>query len=290
MLLKESVCACALALLTQGVFAHGPQMQITAEPIGVGQSKIVTRSILTDTYFPITSPKSVYVMEVLPYRGVWYVRPETKLNAPNHPTAPGQPIYYSGPGLAYGVGTTFAPGSALSINFLDGLQLWNGSSFVDAGSTELQHYRGGSIGSLGQLINPTASITTVDSNPSPLLSFPAIPTPEDGYGTESHSTARLRFLGDGTMPVEGTGTTATEPGPGVYLASLVLSSDDPSVADSDPFYFVMHKGVPWSEVATAVKSLNFPNSSVQVLGIPEPSALALTAIASGIVCRRRYSA
>ncbi len=284
MSLKNFACACAAILFaTSAAYAHGPQQQITAT-----DGKIATRDILTDTYTPPTTPKSVYVMEVLDYRGVWYARPETVLNPPDHPTAPGQPTYYSGPGLAFGVGQTFGVGSILSLNFTTGLQLWNGASFGDAGSTELQYYRGGSIGTSGQLNTPTASITTTDGNPSAALAFPAIAA---GYDNEAHSTARLRFLGDGTTTVLGTGTIASEPTDGIYLASLVLYSDDPAVADSDLYYFVMHKGVPWSDVAAAVGSLNVPNSAVQVLGVPEPATLLMVSLGMfGLFARRRHSA
>jgi hypothetical protein len=281
---RKFACACAMVCVAGSLYAHGPQIQITAD-----SGKIVTRSILNDVYEPLTTPKSVYVMEVLDYRGVWYARPETKLNPPDHATAPGQPTYYSGPGLAYGLGLTFAEGNSFSINFNTGLKLWNGASFGDPGSTALQYYRGGSIGASGQLINPTASIVTSDGGASPLLTFAAIAA---GYAGEAHSTARLRFLGDGTTTPAGSGpqvgTVASEPADGVYLASLILSSDEAGLADADPYYFVMHKNVPWSEVAAAVGSLDVPNSAVQVLGVPEPAAIVLAALAlAGTATRRR---
>lgn len=284
MILKKCVCACALALATPLVHAHGPQLQVTAT-----NGQIVTRSILNDVYEPLTTPKSVYVMEMLDYRGVWYARPETEVNPPEHPTAPGQPVYYSGPGLAYGVDQTFAVGSSFALKFTDGLQAWNGTNFGDAGATQLQYFRGGSIGASGQLINPTASIVTSDGSASTDLAFAAIAAP---YDAGAHATARLRFLGDGTTTPEGSGpqagTIASEPADGVYLASLVLSNSDSAITDSDPYYFLMHKGVPWSDVAAAISSLNVPNSAVQVLGVPEPSALVLAAAAlAGFAARRR---
>lgn len=282
---SKFACACALCLTASSVYAHGPQMQITAT-----DGKIVTRSILNDVYEPLTSPQSVYVMEVLNYRGVWYARPETALNPPDHPTAPGQPTYYSGPGLAYGIGQTFAIGSSLSINFTTGLEVWDGSSFGDAGTTELQYYRGGSIGVDGQLINPTASIVTSDNSLSLNLTFPTIVA---GYDSEAHSTARLRFLGDGMTTAAGsgpqTGTVASEPADGIYLASMMLSSSDSSVSASEPYYFVMHKRVPWPEISKAVRSLGIASSEVQVLGVPEPSTAALaTVVMCGVISRWRF--
>lgn len=279
-------CACAIAFAAGSVFAHGPQMQVTASG-----GQIVTRNIMNDVYEPLTTPKSVYVMEVLDYRGVWYTRPETKLNPPDHATAPGQPTYYSGPGLAYGLGQTFAVGGSFSLKFIAGLQAWNGTNFGDAGATQLEYFRGGSIGAAGQLINPTASIIASDGSASPLLTFPAIAA---GYNGEAHSTARLRFLGDGTTTPAGSGpqagTIASEPADGVYLASLVLSSSDSYLAASAPYYFVMHKGVPWSDVSAAVNSLGVPNSAVQVLGVPEPSTMAIAGLALlATVSRRRLT-
>jgi hypothetical protein len=198
-------------------------------------------------------------------------------------------MYYSGPGIAYGIDQTFEVESSLSINFATGLQSWNGSSFDDAGSTELQYYRGGSSGASGQLIAPSASIVTSDSSVSSLLSFAPIAT---GYDAEAHSSARLRFLGDGTTTAEGSGpqigTIASEPADGVYLASFVLSSDEAGLADSAPYSFVMHKGVLWSEVAAAVGSLNVPKTEVQVLGVPEPSTVLMTSLGMlSIFVRRR---
>jgi hypothetical protein len=273
MSLKNLVCACAVFLFVAGtVHAHGPQMQITAT-----NGKIVTREILIDEYTPITNPKSVYVMEVLDYRDAWYTRPETALNLPNHPVAPGQPVYYSGPGIAFGVGHTFAEGSVLSFHFADSLRVWNGTSFDLASPVRLQAYTGGSINATGQLINPTATAT--DAGPFS-ISLSAL---SNGYLEDAHSTLRLRFLGDGA--------TATEPPNGTYLASFTLSSNDPMLGDSDPYYFVMHKRTLWADVAAAVGSLNVPNSAVQVLGVPEPSALILgLACMFGIFAGRRFKA
>ena len=259
--------------------AHGPQLQVT----NTG-GKIVTRDILTDTYHPLTTPKSVYVMPVMEYQGAWYVRPETELNTTG-PLA-GQPKYYSGAGLAFGVGQTFAPGSVLTFKFDDGLEKWNGLAFQDAGDTQLQGYRGGTIGGMGQLNSPSQSAIGSDSGPFPGLTYP-IPVPSVGpppvvYNDQSHGTGRFRFLGDGTTPVLGSGTTATEPLDGVYLARFLLSSNDSNVADSDPFYFVMHKNAAWDDVQAAVRSLGVPSWEVQYLGVPEPSSLAMAGLAAAL--------
>lgn len=257
------------------LFAHGPQLQINQ----VGGA-IVTRNIMNDVYEPLTDPKSVYVIPVLDYRGVWYARPETSLYQPPHVLA-GEPIYYSGAGLAYGLGQTFEVGSVFKIQFEDGLKLWNGANFADAGDVQLQSYRSGSIGLNGELINPSASAVTTDSGPFAELPFAPVAA---GYDNEAHSTARLRFLGDGATHTQGTGTTATEPGDGIYLAKFQVTNtyyDTDTMTDftieSDPYYFVLHKNASWVDVRNAARSLGGP-SEIQYLGVPEPRGLALCAV------------
>ena len=272
--------ACSL-LDVAPALAHGPQLQIN----NVG-GKIVTREVLTDIYTPLTDPKSVYVMPVLVYGGAWYARPETKVHPVSH-FLEGQPVYYSGPGLAYGVGQTFAAGGIFTLQFDDGLRLWNGSGFVDASATALQAYRGGSIGASGELINPAASAVSSDSAPFAGLNFPPVPASNDD---QSHSTSRLRFLGDGTTTPLGVGTTATEPVDGVYLARFVIASTQAALTSSDPFYFVMHKNAAWNEVQAAVRSLDVPAAQVQYLAVPEPASIVLAGIAVaaiGVTLRRR---
>lgn len=263
------------------VLAHGPQLQID----NVG-GKIVTREVLTDTYAPLTQPKSVYVMPVLEYRGAWYARPETRVHPLGHLLA-GQPVYYSGPGLAYGVEQSFDPEVVLSLRFHDHLKLWNGSEFGDPIFPVLQSFRGGSIGTGGELINPVAS--SYSSNLALFfgLSFPPI---AENYIEGAHSTARFRFLGNGIATPLGAGTTATEPGDGVYLARFLLASTEANLATSDPFYFVMHKNAAWNDVRAAVRALDVPAAQVQYLGVPEPASLVLAGIAVatiGVAIRRR---
>jgi hypothetical protein len=275
-------CIVPLSLL-----AHGPQLQINQ----VG-GEVVTRNIMNDVYEPLTDPKSVYVIPVLEYRGVWYARPETSLYQPPHLLA-GDPIYYSGAGLAFGLGQTFEVGSVFKIEFEDGLKLWAGTSFGDAGDVQLQAYRGGSIGLAGELINPSASAISSDSGPFAELPFAPVAA---GYDNEAHSTARLRFLGDGTTSVQGTGTTATEPGDGIYLARFQVTNtyhDTDTMTDvtieSDPFYFVLHKNAAWGDVRDAARSLGAP-SDIQYLGVPEPHGLASPVVlfsALGWSIRRR---
>jgi hypothetical protein len=234
----------------------------------------------------------VYVIPVLEYRDVWYARPETSLYQPPHVLA-GDPIYYSGAGLAYGLGQTFKVGSVFELHFEDGLKLWNGASFEDAGDVQLQAYRSGSIGLDGELINPSASAISSDLGPFAELPFAAVAA---NYNDEAHSTARLRFLGDGATHVQGTGTTATEPGDGIYLAQFQVTNtyhDTATMTDvtiaSNPFFFVLHKNALWGDVRDAARSLGAP-SDIQYLGVAEPHGLASCAAifsALGWSIRRR---
>ncbi|WP_442484255.1 hypothetical protein [Aeoliella sp. SH292] len=243
------------------VLAHGPQIQITNT-----DDKIVTRDLFGDgSYTSPTPARSVYVMPVLEDLGIWYTRPNTA----ERPVI-GGPQYYSGPGLAYGsqVGTTdaFAAGGVFTLSLTDGLLAWNGIAFDDPGTEQVRAFRGSPT-------SMSATATTSDSGPFESLAFAAIAT---GYNSEAHATARYQFLGDGV-------DATTEPDDGVYLLSLKLSTSEENIADSDEFYFVMHKNAPHADIRAAIESLGVSPASVQVVGqlIPEPSALVIAAAAIG---------
>lgn len=235
--------------------AHGPQLQITND-----NNKIVPREIFNESpYEPISDPKSVYVMPLMESGGVWYSRPNNTLVAD-------VPAYPSGPGLAYGSDQLdggdrlFAAGSVLSIAFTNGLKLWNGAAFADAGATQLKGFRG----SNANISTPAENFAvTSDSGPFDSLSLAAI---SGTYNAEAHSSLRWALLGDGSSP------TSSSPD-GVYLLSLQLSSTQNGLASSDPYYFVLHKNAAPSDVAAAVASLGFAPELVQA--VPEPATAAM---------------
>jgi len=243
------------ALAPSAASAHGPQLQITND-----NNKIVTREVFQDSpYEPLSAPKSVYVMPLLESGGVWYSRPNSTLVADI-------PAFPSGPGLAYGSDQldggdrTFAAGSILSIAFTDGLKLWNGAAFADAGATQLKGFRG----SNAAISSPAENFAvTSDSSPFDSLSLAAI---SGTYDAEAHSSLRWALLGNGTSP------TSSSPD-GVYLLSLQLSSTQNGLAPSDPYYFVLHKNAAPSDVASAVASLGFAPELVQA--VPEPATAAM---------------
>jgi hypothetical protein len=264
----------ATALAATAAFAHGPQIQITND-----NGKIVTRQLIQDGPYgdSLTSPKSVYVMPLLDFSGVWYSRP-------NNEQLAGLPAFPSGPGLAYGYDLAdggpqaFAGGSVISVGLLDGLKLWNGAAYADAGATELKAFRG----SNANISTPEANFAiTSDVGPFDSLSLAAIAENYGSEGDEVHGSFRWALLGDGSSP------TSASPD-GVYLLKLQASSTQDGLAPSDPYYFVLPKNATPEAVAAAVSSLGFAPELVQV--VPEPAAaLSLASVAMGISLLRNRS-
>jgi PEP-CTERM motif len=257
--------AVSLCLGTSLAHAHGPQLQITDD-----NNKLVTRQIILDDPYSdsLTDPKSVYVIPVQQFNGIWYSQPNSNID----------PIlmqveFPSGPGLAYGydqvVGgpQVFASGSRLSENFITGLKRWDGSAFVDPGT--------GQIGAFpGSHTAPPDQAITSDSGPFSGITFPAIPA---GYDEDAHFEARFRLLGDGTNPL----SLSQD---GVYLLSLQVTSTQGGLAPSDPFYFVLRKNATDKAVVDAVNALTTANGIAPSLVqyVPEPASLML--FAAGLVC------
>lgn len=252
--------ALGVALIGSSVYAHGPQIQIT-----IDNDRITTRKlILEDPYSAAhTAPQKVYVMPLKEFSGVWYSRP----NDTPSPTIPGQPSYFSGPGFAYGFDLAdggpqeFETDSVLSLRFTDGLKLWNGASFDDAGDTQLKAFS-------GSLIDTTSNFAiTTDGGPSSSITVSTVAGGYGSGGANVHATIRYGLLGDGSA-------SSSDSPDGVYLASLRLSSTQDGLADSEEFLFVLSKNVPYATVSEAVGSLGFVPSDVQWL-VPELGALRL---------------
>jgi hypothetical protein len=258
-----------LALAAVPAFAHGPQIQLTRD-----NDTITTRRIFREEpYASLTPPTSVYVIPLMETGGVWYSRPN---NTPSS-TIPGQPEYLSGPGIAFGYDQVdgaprdFASGQHFELNLIDGLQWWDGSAFVDPGAEEIQAFR-----SSGSAVT-NDSLSTGSPATMPYGNVSAT------YNSGAHSGATFQLLGDGTSP-----TTASDNG--VYLLSMTYSSTEAGLADSEPFYFLLHKNADGADVSAALNSLlssqNIGTALVQV--VPEPtSALLVTIAATGLLVRRR---
>src|SRR5688572_22939842 len=121
-----------LAFCAAGALAHGPQIQISLDPL---TNQIVTRRLFPDGRYEPAGTPSQRVYEIhLAQRSLgdandgWYAQP--------NPTYP-----FTGPGIANWQGN-FATGSVLTLNFVDGLKLWDGSGFVDPGAEQADAYRG----------------------------------------------------------------------------------------------------------------------------------------------------
>jgi hypothetical protein len=253
------------ALVAATARAHGPQVQVTNDG-----NKIVNRELHLDGPYSTaaTAPKSVYVMSLLPFEGVWYSRPNSELDPITQ-----LPAFPSGPGLAYGFdladggSQAFAAGSVLSVNFVDGLKRWNGAAYVDAGATQLKAFRG----SNASITSPPENFAiTTDADPFDSVSLPAVAA---GYGTEGaevHNSVRFALLGDGASP------TSSSPD-GVYLLNLQISSTQAGLSPSDPYYFVLYKNAVAGDVSAAVRSLGYAASAVQWV-TPEPGASAIAVI------------
>jgi hypothetical protein len=251
--LFATVVACCFCSVVR---AHGPQLQITNDA-----EKIVTRNIFVEApYATLTPPRSVYVMPVKEFDGSWYARPNGTIDP-----VLGEPVYFSGPGLAYGQDQVdgepraFEAGTSFSLNFTGGLKRWDGTAFVDSGTEQIHAFRGSPVA-------PSATAVTSDSAPFAGLAF--APIAED-YDEEAHSSARFRLLGDGTDPL-----TASQDG--VFLLSLSISSTQTGLEDSDEFFYVLNKGAAATDLAAAVSSLGVDGSLVQY--VPEPSSIALAGI------------
>jgi hypothetical protein len=267
MRLSAFTLAMSAVMAASPAFAHGPQIQITND-----NNKIVTRELHLDGPYStaLTSPKTVYVMPVLPFDGVWYSRPNGEPSA----TLPGVPRFPSGPGLAYGYDLAdggpqaFAPGSMISMVFIEGLKSWNGVAFEDAGATQLKAFRG----SDANITSPPGNFT-ISSDDSPRFAM-SLPPVEVGYGAdeaEVHNSIRYAVLGDGSSP------TSFTPD-GIYLARMVISNSDRDVLNSDPYMFVLPKNASSSALAAAVQSLGVAPRLVQWI-VPEPTDFTLAVLA-----------
>jgi hypothetical protein len=275
--------SCAAALTSIAAFAHGPQIQITNNG-----NKIVTRQVFLDGPYAtaLTNVKSVYVIPIekvvtgSPSTDYWTILPDNHIDSITQVTE-----FQYGPGLAYGIGHTFAanvPTSAsyhFNVNFADSLKKWDGAStFVDnPGPEEIGAFRGDSTTAADQAV-------TTDSAPYQGLVFNNIAAT---YGAEAHSSMRFRMRGDGLSAL-------VEPSNGIYLLKLQITSTqdgtdglNPALAPSDVFSFVLHKGVTGPQLSAAVASLGVAPALVQF--VPEPGAAALTLLAACamVVSRRR---
>jgi hypothetical protein len=258
-------------LAAETAIAHGPQIQLTNDG-----GKIVTRQIYEDPPYSTTlsPPTSVYVMRLLDFDGVLYSRPNNEIDPILNVAA-----FPSGPGFAYGYDLAdggpqlFQSGSTLTLGFTSGLKRWDGAAFVDAGATQLKAFRGSNV----NITSPSENFaTTSDSGPFDTLALPTVLTNYGPDGAEVHASLRFAMLGDGADPLSATPD-------GVYLVGLQMSSSQPGLAPSDPYYFVLYKNVSSAAVSSAVESLGVPVGQVQWTTVPEPTAATCLLVGAALV-------
>jgi hypothetical protein len=268
-----------VALAAVSAFAHGPQIQLTND-----NGKLVTRRFIADEPYSnlLTTPTSVYVMPLSEFNGVWYSRP----NGATDPIL-GMPSFPSGPGFAYGHDLAnggaqlFESGSILSLAFTDGLRRWDGTSYVDAGATQLKAFRG----SNASIASPVENFaTTSDSGPFDSLDLPAFAANSGSDGAEVHVSLRYALLGDGLNPL----SAAPD---GIYLLGMRITSTQAGLSASDPYYFLLYKNAEPGLVHDAVNALGVPASGVQFADVPEPASVVLALLATiALACPRRQIA
>jgi hypothetical protein len=228
-------------------FAHGPQIQI-----GIENNKIVTQGLFLNEPYQSATPAQRVFQIPLGQRSLadandgWYLEPDHAAFA------------FTGPGVAMLDGS-FAAGSIVKVNFLDGLKVWNGSAFVDPGTEQIAAATSSSF---------APSVLTKDSGPFNSLSLSAITA-----AAGEHKTIRWRLLGDGAAP-----NTASDDG--VYLLSLQLISDQAGVAASDPYFFVLSKNASGAEQSAAMA---YVNANL----VPEPGCLGAVSLGLAAALLRR---
>lgn len=257
------VCACA-ALSVSIASAHGPQIQVT-----VDSGKITTRQILPgNTYSTtngLTATASIYVM------------PVNSLLFNGSPVSRVQPLSTQvfGPGFTYGYDQFANPrGTRLfSANLelhLEGLQIWNGASFVDTGVGMEQL---GLIQSSGN-VNPDTLKTIMGGDVH--LAIPVTAT----YGADEHSSVRYQLLGDGLSP-----NVASRDG--IYLVTMEFSGlQAPSLTPSDTFYYILGKNVSYNELSNVASSFaasqSIGSNLIQYAPslVPEPGTMVALVMAT----------
>ena len=259
------VCACA-AMATTSASAHGPQIQITVDTNN--SNKIVTRQLLPgNTYSStngLTAPASVYVLPVLP------------VTFNGNPVARVKPsdTQVFGPGFTYSYDQFVTPGGMrlFTANLelhLEGLQIWDGSAFVDTGAGMEQ------LGLIQSSSNVNAdTLKTIMGGDVHLPISIAAGT----YTADAHSSVRYQLLGDGLSE-----TVASRDG--VYLVTMELSGlqTTPSLTESDTFYYILGKNVAPNDLTTVVNSFaasqGIGSNLVQYApNVPEPGAALLLAL------------
>ncbi len=293
-MLNRSTLLMTSTLLASSALAHGPQVQISLDDA----NKVVVRQIVTtsssESFLPrfatLTPPTSVHVLPVFvvnnptnAFNGQVTVQPHPFSQPGGHSGGGGYSFRYNfytpdtnmfindAP-----VGKVNLEGTNFRMQYTSGLTRWDGSSFIDAGDTQLKAQRG----SDGNKNNPLQIMTSQDDGPaSSFINFGTLnaPTGSAVLSQNPHGYITHSLVGDGVNP--------TSPVlDGIYKISLQISSTHSDIAASDTFDWVLFKGVSVSEAADVAEMLG---GSQQV--IPEPASLIALATLGGLLLRSRPS-
>jgi hypothetical protein len=309
--------ALATATLSSACFAHGTNFQI-----GVANNQIVTTHLFlapnevpAENYDPYYAGQSARVLDVpmvqdtvsgaptgvTGHNGInnngWYGQPDLN-TLESQGSTESQVITggtaFTGPGIAWGAdgnGLTVPTGGSITLteSLAAPLQVWNGTTFVNSTTEQLEGIRG-SIGGLTatSLYSPLpAGITPATSTESNSWS-----STKTAINSDTHNQVEWRL--DAITGTSGTETPDTSPADGIYLATLNASvteynangSVNTAFTPSLPFYVLFEKNnsdgtftpVFQSQVAAA-------DAYVQTL-VPEPSSLTLLALGGLLLSRR----
>jgi hypothetical protein len=254
------------ALASASALAHGPQIQLTRD-----NNQITTRRLFREEpYDSLSSPTKLYVIPLMETAGIWYVRPNNEPSA----TIPGSPEYLSGPGVAYGHDQLdggprhFGSGFRFELRFVDGLQWWDGSAFVDPGFEEIEAFRSSGT--------PAITNDTLTLGSPATLAYGNVSAT---YNSNAHSSASFRLLGDGV-------NAAVEGDDGIYLLTMLYASTEPGLGSSVPFQFLLHKNADSADIHAAVEHLGLTSASVQY--VPEPACHIFVMLGlSSLLAKRR---
>ena len=176
------------------------------------------------------------------------------------------PYFIGDPGFNAEAGSGLTPGSQLRFNVLGDLVYWNGTTPSPSfGATPADESIRFNFGASNAFVTDTSgsqpgfTLQTVQSNGSVHRHLNTFLNGADGNAV----------AGDGV-----------EPAAGIYAVKLELTSSDPLLAASDPFYLVFNNGL---DESPHEQSIEFLAASL----VPEPSSMTLLAAGSSLLRRRR---
>lgn len=172
-------------------------------------------------------------------------------------------VYSDNPGL-FAENGTFAAGSRLTFRILGAVRRWNGSNFDDLATERIRI----ELGAATPVLSPVTD-TIVNGFG---FTVPAV------GGFDEHYDFFLTNASGADITVPALPAPATNTG--VFLLPLDLSTDQPGIARSEPFWFVLNWG---EDEAVHDEAIEF----VEEFIVPAPGAAALLGLGGLLAGRRR---